>query len=162
MQMQKSPLYRKVNTRARGVHHHFGGDYRNERKSKAVGEFDSARESMHGKRQRGLDYTPLFKFLLSKVGKRWDDIFSEAVARLDRKGPIFWLVARSDIERRDFVCTGEATYFSGLYVDDDGLLQIVNPELGAEGMAPQCTCCTHTFNGIRFPVDPSQEQGNVV
>lgn len=150
--MRKSPLYRKVNTRARGVHHNFGGDYRNDRKSKAVDEFDRSRETMHGKHRRGLDYTPLFNFLLSRVGQRWDDVFSEAVARLDRKEPIFWLVARSETERKDYVRTGESTYYSGLYVDDDGLLQIVNPELGPEGMTPRCTCCTHTFNGIRFPV----------
>jgi hypothetical protein len=145
------------------VHHKFGGDFRNQRKnSKTKTQFEGLKGSMHGKHQRGLDYTPLFKFLLSKVGQRWDNVFSEAVARLDRQEPIFWLVARSDMERKECVRTGEATYFSGLYADDDGLLQVVNPALGAADMTPQCTCCTHTFNGVRFPVEPLREQGNEV
>lgn len=66
------PLYRKVNTRARGVRHRSGGEYRHERNSKRERRNEDAevsRGSMHGRQQRGLDYTPLFKFLLSKVGK---------------------------------------------------------------------------------------------
>lgn len=119
---------------------------------------------MRGTHQRGLDYTPLFKFLLSKVGQRWDAVYSEASARLDKKEPIFWLVARSDAQRRDYVCTGEATYFSGLYVDDEGILRVVNPSLGAAGMQPTCTCCTHTFNGVRFPAagSPQKEASDAV
>lgn len=144
------------------MHHHFGGDYRHERNSKAGAEFEGSRASMHGKHQRGLDYTPLFRFLQSRVGQRWDGVFSEAVSRLNRRDPIFWLVARSENERKDIVRLGEATYFSGLYVDDDGFLQIVNPELRADGMTPGCTCCTHTFNGIRFPLEPLEEPGDVV
>lgn len=141
------PLYRKVNTRARGVRHRFGGDYRHIRNTKAA-EHD--RGSMHGRKQRGLDYTPLFRFLLSKVGQSWDNVFSEAVARLDRPEPIFWLVALREEERREVVRVGESTHFSGLYVDDNGILQLVNPDLGPEDMAPACTCCTHTLNGVRF------------
>lgn len=150
--MNKKPLYRKVNTLARGVHHNFGGEYRHDRKTKEFVKFDGNNISMHGKHQRGLDYTPLFKFLLSKVGENWNTVFSEVISRLDRKEPIFWLVARNEIEKRDFVCFSEATYFSGLYIDNFGILQIVNPNLGPEHMIPQCTCCTHTFNGIRFPI----------
>ena len=143
----KKPLYRKVNTRARGVRHRFGGDYRHVRNTKAA-EHD--RGSMHGRKQRGLDYTPLFRFLHSKVGQPWDDVFSEAVARLDKPEPIFWLVALRDDERREVVRVGESTHFSGLYVDDNGILQLVNPDLGPEDMTPTCTCCTHTLNGVRF------------
>lgn len=105
---------------------------------------------MHGKQQRGLDYTPLFRFLLSKVGQPWDDVFSEAVARLDKAEPIFWLVALREDEGRDVVRLGESTYFSGLYVDGKGTLQLVNPSLGPEDMAPTCACCTHTLNGVRL------------
>jgi hypothetical protein len=160
--MKKEALYRKANTQARGVHHNFGGNFRDERNAKSAAEFESQRGSMHGKQRRGLDYTPLFKFLLSKVGQRWDDVLSEALARLDRREPIYWLVARSEVERKEYVRTGDAAYFSGLYVDDSGLLQIVNPSLGAEGMTPRCTCCTHTFNGVRFPVEATREQSSVV
>ena len=38
MLKEKEPLYRKVNTRARGVHHDFGGDYKNDRNTKAENE----------------------------------------------------------------------------------------------------------------------------
>ena len=58
---------------------------------------------MHGKQQRGLDYTPLFKFLLKKVGSNWDDVYSEAVSRLDRPDPIFWLVAINENQKKDYV-----------------------------------------------------------
>lgn len=105
---------------------------------------------MHGTRQHGFDYTPLFRFLLSRVGGQWDEVFSEAVARLDRPEPVFWMVALQESERQEQVRLGESSYFSGLYVDDQGRLRIVNPELTAEGMTPYCHCCTHTFNGIPF------------
>jgi len=54
------------------------------------------RESMHGRQQRGLDYTPLFFFLLSKIGQHWDEVYSEAISRLDRPDPIFWMVAQHE------------------------------------------------------------------
>ena len=62
---QKKPLYRKVNTRARNVHHKFGQDYS---KSKRTKRPDT---SMKRGVRRGLDHTPLYKFLLSKVGQDW-------------------------------------------------------------------------------------------
>ncbi|HKS25469.1 MAG TPA: hypothetical protein VJZ76_21950 [Thermoanaerobaculia bacterium] len=148
--MRTRPLYRKVNTTAHGVHHRHGGDFSDVRNTKTQKSFDGSRQSMHGKQLRGLDYTPLFRFLLSKVGAEWDAVFSEAVSRLDRAEPIFWLVARSELEREDYVRVGESTYFSGLYVDENGLLQKVNPDLGAGDLDPSCRCCTHTFNGIPF------------
>ena len=123
----KKPLYRKVNTRARGVHHLFGGHYRHVRNAK--GE-EAARGAMNGTKQRGLDYTPLFRFLLSKVGEPWDDVFGEATARLDKTEPIFWIVALREEDRHDVVLVGESTHFSGLYVDDDGILRRVNPDIG--------------------------------
>lgn len=105
---------------------------------------------MRGKRRRGLDYTPLFRFLLSKVGSEWDGVHREAVSRLDRPEPIFRMVARDEDGRREIVRTGESTYFSGLYVDNAGILRAVNPDLGPEDLTPSCSCCTHTFNGVRF------------
>ncbi|MBS7806216.1 hypothetical protein KIH26_01250 [Variovorax sp. PCZ-1] len=105
---------------------------------------------MHGKKQRGLDYTPLFKFLLSKIGQSWSAVHSEAISRLDSEEPIFWLVAIRAEEKKEYVRLGEASYYSGLYVDEEGLLQLVNSKISAESLAPQCACCTHTFNGVRF------------
>lgn len=146
----KDPLFRKVNTRALRVRHRFGGDYRHERNTKQESRSESTRQSMHGKKRRGLDYTPLFRFLLSKVGAEWDGVFSEAVSRLDRPDPIFWLVALREQDRKEYICIGESTYFSGLYVDTEGYLRVVNPDLRIENMTPSCRCCTHTFNGVAF------------
>ena len=148
--MRARPLFRKVNTTAHGVHHRTGGDSGDDRNTKVQKSFDGNRQSMHGRQLRGLDYTPLFRFLLSKVGSEWDAVFSEAVARLDRPEPIFWLVARSELERKDYVRVGESTYFSGLYVDESGRLQRVNPDFSVDDLRPSCRCCTHTFNGVPF------------
>jgi hypothetical protein len=144
------PLYRKVNTRTRRVFHHYGGDYRHARNTKAERRSDETRGRMRRGERRGLDYTPLFRFLLSKVGEDWDAVLGEASARLDRTEPIFWLVARQPHEREDYVCLRESSYYSGLFVDDDNRLRVVNPGIGPESLAPSCPCCTHTFNGVRF------------
>jgi hypothetical protein len=142
----KEPLYRRVNTRTHGVHHDRGGDYRwSRRRDDRIHE-----GAMASGRKRGLDYTPLFRFLLSRVGQDFDRVYGEAVARLDRPDPIFWLVARSDAEKRPVVVTGESTWWSGLYVDGDGRLARVDPDLTVEKMVPTCPCCTHTLNGVPF------------
>jgi len=75
---------------------------------------------------------------------------AEAVARLDRAEPIFWMVARCDAEKSPFVLIGEKTYYSGLFVDADNRLRLVDPDLRIEHMAPGCACCTHTFNSVPF------------
>ncbi len=139
---EKKPLYRKVNTKTYGVQHDHGGDYRNSR----------GKESAFGMRKgvrRGLDYTPLFKFILSKVGENWDLVFGEAVCRLDKKEPIFWLVSLDPENAQDYVRVGENSYYSGLYVDGNGILKVVTPELNESTFKPFCKCCTHTFNGIK-------------
>ncbi len=143
MKSEKKPLYRKVNTRARGVHHNFGGDYSESR----------GRESAIGMRKgirRGLDYTPLFRFLLKNVGNKWDDVYSEAVSRLDKQEPIFWMVSLDKDHTRETIRTGESTYYSGLYVDHDGILKMVNPSIDETTLEPSCRCCTHTYNGKVF------------
>lgn len=149
-QRKKEPLYRKVNTTAHRVHHGRGGDFSDDRHARATQANEAVRSPMHGRRQRGLDYTPLFRFLISKVGTQWDGVFSEAVARLDRPEPIFWLVALRLHERRRYVLVGESSFYNGLYVDDTGTLQLVDPQVGPSSLVPQCQCCTHTFNGTPF------------
>ncbi len=139
------PLYRKVNTHARNVNHHFGGDFRHDRHSKRAEYIKMAKDV-----QRGLDYTHLFQFLLSKVGQKWDQIYSQAIKRLDKSDPIFYMVARQESDKKEYFRAGDSTYFSGLYVDESGLLQKVAPELGPESLRPFCSCCTHTFNGFPF------------
>ena len=142
---RKEPLYRRVNTLARGMHHG-GGEYRWSRhRQDQIGQ-----GKMHGEKRRGLDYTPLFKFLLSRVGKDWDEVYGEAVSRLDRTEPIFWMVAASEHEKKPCVRVGESSYYSGLFVDENNRLAVVEPNLRVEHMKPSCTCCTHTFNGAPF------------
>lgn len=143
----KEPLYRKENTTAHRARHD-GGDYRDERHRSQ--QSDASRESMRGRKRRGLDYTPLFKFLLSRCGQPWDAVYSEAKARLDRPEPIFWLVALPGHERSPYVRVGESSYFSGMYVDEAGVLRLVDPSLGPSSLVPSCKCCTHTFNAVPF------------
>jgi hypothetical protein len=164
MQKDKPPLFRSVNTTAHRPNVHTGGDYRDERNTRKEVRSQDQRRSMHGKQRRGRDYTPLFKFLLSKVGRPWSEVHSEAVRRLDRTEPIFWLVATGDKRREDYVRVGESSYFSGLYVDEAALLQRVNLAIDASSLVPSCQCCTHTFNGVRFTrpypgVRPASESG---
>jgi hypothetical protein len=105
---------------------------------------------MHGHKRHGLDYTPLFRFLLSKIGSGFAEVYREAASRLDRPDPIFWLVARSEEEKQAYVRVGERSYYSGLYVDEDGRLALVDPGVRLEDMEPRCACCTHTLNGVAF------------
>src|SRR5688572_6752235 len=149
MDREKPKLYRKVNTKAKGVCHDFGGDFKDSRNSKRV-TLQQTKGTMFGTKERGLDYTPLFKFLLSKVGSNRNEVFSEAKSRLDKQEPIFWIVALNDEEKKDYIRVGESTYFSGLFVDNNSVLQLVNPDLKAVDMKPFCDCCTHTFNGKVF------------
>ncbi|WP_067710020.1 hypothetical protein [Nocardia yamanashiensis] len=147
--MDKPPLYRKDNTTARGARPR-GGEYRHRRNTKRVANSDVTQEGMGRVERRGRDYTPLFRFLLSKVGSDWEGTYAEAQSRLDQSEPIFWLVAVREADRRDYVRVSESTYYSGLYVADDGTLQVVNPGIDASSLEPRCGCCTHTFNGVRF------------
>lgn len=144
-QKHAKPLYRKVNTRARGVHHQYGGDYRDNRSTLRA---DSTKMS-RGKR-RGLDYTPLYNFLLKSIGRNWDDIYSDVVARVEDREAIFHIVARNELEIKPYVCVNEASYYSGLHIDEHGILQITAPDLNESSLEPSCACCTHTFNGIPF------------
>ena len=152
MDKEKSKLYRKVNTKAIRARHNSGGDFKYSRNKKRE-TLEQTKGKMFGKKERGLDYTPLFRFLLSKVGCKWDEVFSEAKSRLDKTEPIFWLVALNEHERKDYVGIGESSYYSGLFVDENGILQITNPNLKASDMKPFCSCCTHTFNGKIFGVE---------
>jgi len=141
-------LYRKANKKALNYGGNKGGDFCRSRHTKAMKAFEGTHLSMQGHKERGLDYTPLFKFLLSKVGQCWNDVFSEAVARLDKKDPIFWLV---DLHPADddngIVCMGEASCYSKLTVTEDGILVRLRPGLSIGDMQVYCTCCTHSFNG---------------
>lgn len=150
MAYQRKPLYRKVNTRARGVVHRTGGQYRDIRNTKSERGSDQNLGSMGARIDRGLDYTPLFRFLLASIGRSWNEVRSEALGRLDREEPLYWLVALHGDASRDVVRIGQNSYYSGLFVDEAGLLQVVDPSITSASLTPSCSCCTHTFNGVRF------------
>ena len=69
--MKPTPLYRRVNTKARGVAHISGADYRHERNTKPVMQSDSPRQSMHGKVQRGLRLHAPFSLWLLNARQGW-------------------------------------------------------------------------------------------
>ncbi len=130
MNRKKEPLYRKENKVSLSTKYYVrtGGEYRYQRHTKSTLNDESTHLPMNSGKY-GYDYTPLFRFLLSKVGQDWDEVFSEAKSRLDKTGPVFWMVALHEQERKAVVRLGESSYYSGLYVDGEGLLQKVDPEL---------------------------------
>lgn len=149
-------LYRKVNTKARHVNHNKGGDAKYSRNTK-----EGISKSMKRGVNRGLDFTPLYKFLLSKVGQDWDKVYSEAVSRLDGNEHAIWHIVQDDSPKREYpyiadpltarIFRGvsrvdESTEYSKLHIVN-GKLEIVDPGITNEMLTPSCSCCTHTFNG---------------
>ena len=110
----------------------------------------SMTKSMGGDVQRGLDYTPLYKFLLKNVGRNWDEVASEASPRISNDEPLYHLLDEEFHSDKGTVRVGDNSYFSALFVDEDGVLQMVAPDLSIEELYPSCSCCTHSFNGERF------------
>jgi hypothetical protein len=102
--------------------------------------------------QLGRDYTPLFKYLLSKVGLPWKEVYKDVKARVNSTVPIYWMVNRyKNVDSLlGYIRVGESTYYSSLYVDDKGILQFVDKSINENTLEPSCNCCTHTFNGKRF------------
>lgn len=152
MNRQKEPLYRKHNKLA--THFHLsrssaGGNFRHQRNTKEMTTFEGSHMPVKSS-QIGYDYTPLYKFLLSRVGKNWDEVFSEAVSRLNEQEPIFRMVDLR-YEDKDFkhpiARLGESTYYSRLTVKD-GILVKADPN--AKAPDKYCTCCTHSFNGVPY------------
>lgn len=153
---KKKPLFRKVNTRTHGVRHGCGALQHRQ------GVAGAARsEGMRAGLRHGLDFTPLYKFLLSRVGKPWDEVFSEATARLPEEAAIWHIVARSEHEEAPMIRVDESSYFSGLFIGDDGILAKVDPDLEAKNLRPFCSCCTHTFNGARFGLPFEDDQAPI-
>lgn len=159
MNRQKEPLYRKQNKLALSYircTNTITGSFRHERNTKAVKNFEGTHMPMNSINQ-GRDYTPLYKFLLSKVGCKWDEVYSEAVSRLDKTYPIFYLVILDVPEGRyPVVRIGEGTLYSMLTVNSEGILVKVDAEAGP--MKPACTCCTHSFNGKPYKYGYSWEE----
>ena len=130
----KKPLFRVVNIRTHHVRYVDCSEYRWSRNTTQEKKSEFCRGSTHFDHRHCLDYTPLFKLLLSRVGDDWAEIYGEAVARLDRSEPVFWLVASRDAEKQPFVRIGGNSFFSGLYVDENTRLSLVDPDLRVEHM----------------------------
>lgn len=147
--LNKEPLYRKVNTKAAYCFHWYGSDAAKDRGTK-----HGIPKSMKKDVRRGLDYTPLYKFLLSKVGKEWDAVYSEACSRLITDEPIWHMVENNKPNHQTYFNLGyfinEKSFYSKLFVDENGILQKKDPSITADSFTPSCPCYTHTFNGIRF------------
>ncbi len=111
---------------------------------------ENVKWAMHSKVLRWYDYTPLFKFLLKNIWSNWDDVYSEAISRLDTSEPIFWIVAIHENEKKEYVRIWESSYFSGMYVDKNGILQLTKPNLCSSDIGKACDCCTYTLNGEVF------------
>lgn len=143
------PLYRKENKVSLSNKYNVskGSEYRYDRHTKSFINDDRNHKPMNSGRY-GYDYTPLFKFLLSKIGSEWDQIYSEAKARLNDSYPIFWMVALHESEHRDIVRLGESSYYSGLFVDENGKLAIVNPTVTTSDLPEPYPGETMTFNGM--------------
>lgn len=152
MKTEVKPLYRKMNTRVRhGSHHFIQKDAKYDRNTKK-----GIKKSMSSHKSTGLDYTPLMMYLISSVGKDWNEVYNYAIKRLDSEEPIYWIVAKSDLDKKNYIRTGQS-FYNGLYVDENNILQKVNPNLNNEDLKPDCPCCTHTFNGKPFINEYHQE-----
>lgn len=165
MKRRANPLYRKEKKTGLQTHYYVvsGGENRwsrNTKRTKKEAEDEvsflphkghNAYKSGYQNRGFGYDYTPLFMFLISKVGQKWDDVYSEAKSRLDKEEPIFWLVqlpgekVHTMDSIRDVIRIGESSYCSGLTIDENGILIKVNEN--ALPIMPGCKCHTHSFNG---------------
>lgn len=148
MNKAPKPLYRKFNKRAAGFHHNTPpGRFGDERNTKVIKNSEVLFMSI-GHTREGYDYTPLFRFLLSRVGHNWDEVFSEAIERLDKPEPIFRMV---DLHYKNgdagIVRLGENSYYSKLTVIN-GILVYTDEHAGPP--VPACTCCSYSFNGKRY------------
>lgn len=141
---EKKPLYRTMNTRSIRVNYHrgFGPDSKHDRNTKK-----GLRKSMTS-RKLGLDFRPLFLFLQASVGKKWDEVYSEAKSRIPQEESyrINWIFCDDRTDENEYFIINDNCYFSRLKVDEDGILQKYS-DLTIEKLYPSCGCCTHTFNG---------------
>lgn len=138
---KKQPLYRKE-ANAFNNHHIKGSDAKYDRNTKR-----GISKTLKNKVKRGLDYTPLYKFLLSKIGHNFDDVYREVIKRVNDRNAIFHMFRKHEFETDDFVRIGESSFYNKLYIDENNIIQKVNPNLKNEDFSPSCWCCTYTFNG---------------
>lgn len=124
-------LYRKANKTSLSTKYYVrtGGDYRHERNKKIDGDETPFKTKMVSKKL-DRDYTPLFRFLISKVGQKADDVLSVAKKRSDYRfnEVIGWIF---ETDKRSVVGGSTKTHFRYkqnteipyLKIDEDGLIQ---------------------------------------
>lgn len=151
---RKEPLYRKEKKTGLQTQYYVrrGGEARWARHTKKTKEEAENEVSFKPMKKLKLDYdyTPLFMFLLKNVGRKWDDVYSEAKSRLDKTEPIWWMVKKDQKDERDIVRIGEGACYSALKIDENGILVKINPNARP---TVSCTCHTHSFNGKPFKAD---------
>lgn len=172
MKFDKKPLYRKIRNNESFAHYHNRNwqRYKHSRNTKKVFVDDEVvglknnTEKMSSHNTNGYDYTPLFKFLQSKVGQNWNEIYSEAKSRLDKEEPIWWIVQKTKlidgkrlslnhhptcylqpIELFSISRIGESTYWRGLYIDENNVLQYIDKNATYE--LHKYDHWTHTLDG---------------
>lgn len=130
--MEKKSLIRKANTTAHGNHYRGKSKKGYVRGSKRVKEFHESGQYrmkiLRAKPCDNFDVTPLIKFIQKNVGRPVDEVKSEAKSRFNTKKnngltkqnfEKHW----NHIVNNNYICIYECTFFSGVYVDDDGILQ---------------------------------------
>lgn len=142
------PLFRKEKKTGLSTHYYVvaGSDYRRTRNSKKQKEFDGHKQPMNTGKW-GVDYTPLYRYLLSKVGQKWADVYSAICARLpiEHRDAIWHMVKT----HKEDLCFrgGEHSYYSTLIVEYGILVKVDGENKFDPKTLHKCTCCTHTFNG---------------
>lgn len=165
-EFKEKPLYRKVNTTCHGGKMYHGNHEEYERGTKQTKKQKSKMKG--GQQHHGLDYSPLFGFLRKNVGKKWSELHPKIITRLPsemRYNPLkFSVLSYKEYlnmyeldEVKEVFGFGESTTHSLMYVDENDLLQFVNPNLTVENMTISCRCCTHTFNGKVIPLHKRPE-----
>lgn len=108
-----------------------------------------------------LDYTPLFKFLLSKEGEKWEGVWRECQKKVDTVEPVLWMVQNirlNGLPKHDKCLEEydksfgyeEGSYFSTMYVDENGILQVVDKNYKESTPLEYCRRCGETFNGLLY------------
>ena len=160
MNKEIKPLYRKRNTKVLNSGYWIwssGGDYKYERHF-YKNDFETTKLSMKKNRGADYDYTPLYWYLRKHVGENWNDIYSNILPRLPntkegREAWTYFVNQPYEKNKLAIVSYGPRAYYSALYIDENNLLQIVDPTIGVEHFNatygrdfPE----TYTFNGKRI------------
>jgi hypothetical protein len=147
----KHKLYRQHSYSSFCQQTNFNPRYKHERNRKKIKideeDFVDRKPQFKKGMNNHFDYTPLFKFLHSKVGQKFDEVFSEAKSRLDKTEPIFWIVQKElDLERA-IARVGENSCYHTMYVDEQGLLQFVDKTAKLADELYSVWKYTRTLNG---------------